>query len=267
MSSALFKNKPYSYSHTPDIPSSPTGSSSAIPLTPRQDQQSFSAVPLSPGLPRHPIAPDAQAYLPPRPSIRQRPSLKGKERASFLDEILPTPTSAGSMRDSGRGVLRRTGAVAVILVFVLVASWLAATESGGKAVSEGTRELRHVFGQGMAEWAVQEALHDSHASDATAEASTSEAEVDAEKHGGQQIGTCHELAAVGLIRAYALGVHMLTRQTSISSSCSGRYRPVWWSFLDTVDVSSFSAMFTARSRHSSRSQSQTSASPLLLASC
>lgn len=116
---------------------------------------SFSAVPLSPGLPSHPIAPDQQAYLP-TPVIRRRPSLQSKERYnSFLDEILPTPSTA-SANAPGGGLLRRTGAVGVIVVFILVATWLAATDSGGQVLGAGSGGLRNVFwSEGEKEWSVQ----------------------------------------------------------------------------------------------------------------
>lgn len=131
--------------------------SAQIPLSPQEPHHAtFSAVPLSPGLPSHPIAPDAQAYLPAHPAIRRRPSLREKDRVSFLDEILPTPTETDtSYGRGGKGLIRRTGAVGVLTIFILVAVWLAATDTGGEILGEGTRGLRHVFGDEAREWAVQ----------------------------------------------------------------------------------------------------------------
>jgi hypothetical protein len=52
--------------------------------------------------------------------------------------------------------MRRTGAVGIIVVFILVAIFLAATDSGGQVLGEGTRGLRLVFGsEGQKEWTVQ----------------------------------------------------------------------------------------------------------------
>lgn len=139
----------------------------------------FAAVPLSPGGPSRARLPDQQPYhLPTSPTIptassssssstRRRPSLLvsrpplEKSRPSFLDEILPTPSSDsfnnrmkglltsssesnGSLsprvdRSDFNRVLRRSGSVGVLLVFLLVASWLAATDSGGQ-VRKGFRE-------------------------------------------------------------------------------------------------------------------------------
>lgn len=115
----------------------------------------FAPVPLSPSLPSHPIAPDQQAYIP-APLIRRRPSLRNEKRStSFLDEILPTPSTPDS-GGSGGDLLRRTGAVGVIVVFILVATWLAATETGGQVLGEGSTGLRMVFGSSTGkEWSVQ----------------------------------------------------------------------------------------------------------------
>lgn len=122
----------------------------------QQPTEDFSAVPLSPSLPSHPIAPDRQAYIP-TPIVRRRPSIRNeKQSASFLDEILPTPSAASDDGPNGHGLLRRTGAVGIIVVFILVATFLAATDSGGQLLGDGSRGLRLVFGsETTREWSVQ----------------------------------------------------------------------------------------------------------------
>jgi hypothetical protein len=64
----------------------------------------------------------------------------------LLDELIPTPRSA-TAGDSEYHVLRRTGALAVIIIFFLSTVFLACTTEGLENTAGG---LRKVFGSGSA---------------------------------------------------------------------------------------------------------------------
>ncbi|WVQ79512.1 hypothetical protein IAT38_001611 [Cryptococcus sp. DSM 104549] len=91
-----------------------------------------------PPSPPTPLLP--QHYSPPH--LRQRPS--------FLDELLPTPTSSNLHEDDNKRstthAFRRAGSVAVISIFLLVVVFMASTDEGPKVnVAAGLRDL---FGVG-----------------------------------------------------------------------------------------------------------------------
>jgi hypothetical protein len=131
-----------------DPASPPRYDAAEVPSSPRRSTNPtlLDAVPLSPSLPSHPIGPDASPYI----RIRKAPSPPQlplhREKQSILDELLPTPT-AEDASDSGVRVLRRIGALAVLVIFFLAISFLACTtETLG--LDQTASGLRKVFGAG-----------------------------------------------------------------------------------------------------------------------
>lgn len=133
-----------------DPASPPRYDTAEVPSSPRRSTNPtrLDAVPLSPSLPSHPLGPDASPYI----RIRKPPSPPQlplhREKQSILDELLPTPT-AEDASDSGVRVLRRIGALAVLVIFFLAISFLACTtETLG--LDQTASGLRKIFGAGSA---------------------------------------------------------------------------------------------------------------------
>lgn len=83
-----------------------------------------------------------------RASNRSSPGPRFNSKPSIIDELLPTPASRPkTARTSGETarILRRTGAVGVVVVFLLTVIFLAGTNGVSQGGADG---LRSLFGEG-----------------------------------------------------------------------------------------------------------------------
>ena len=83
----------------------------------------------------------------PRPSTPSSPiRRRSRQSSTLLDELLPIPASSSASSDPYNHLLRRTGSLAIISIFLISVVFLAL--SGDRPDGGSAWRLKHLFGEG-----------------------------------------------------------------------------------------------------------------------